>query len=128
MITNIVDFGDTLAKDVMIPRMDIAMVEANISYDELLTEFTENKYARLPVYEETIDHIIGIINLKDFVFYQGDKENLNIKSLMREAHVTYEYKKCLRTFHGNAEGLHSDDHCSGRIWCSRRSDYHGRPH
>ena len=124
MITNIVDFGDTLAKDVMIPRMDIAMVEANISYDELLTEFTENKYARLPVYEETIDHIIGIINLKDFVFYQGDKENLNIKSLMREAHVTYEYK----TFHGNAEGLHSDDHCSGRIWCSRRSDYHGRPH
>ena len=98
MITNIVDFGDTLAKDVMIPRMDIAMVEANISYDELLTEFTENKYARLPVYEETIDHIIGIINLKDFVFYQGDKENLNIKSLMREAHVTYEYKNVSELF------------------------------
>ena len=94
MITNIVDFGDTLAKDVMIPRMDIAMVEANISYDELLTEFTENKYARLPVYEETI----GIINLKDFVFYQGDKENLNIKSLMREAHVTYEYKNVSELF------------------------------
>ena len=91
-------FGDTLAKDVMIPRMDIAMVEANISYDELLTEFTENKYARLPVYEETIDHIIGIINLKDFVFYQGDKENLNIKSLMREAHVTYEYKNVSELF------------------------------
>ena len=98
MITNIVDFGDTLAKDVMIPRMDIAMVEANISYDELLTEFTENKYARLPVYEETIDHIIGIINLKDFVFYQGDKENLNIKSLMRDAHVTYEYKNVSELF------------------------------
>ena len=98
MITNIVDFGDTLAKDVMIPRMDIAMVEANISYDELLTEFTENKYARLPVYEETIDHIIGIINLKDFVFYQGNKENLNIKSLMREAHVTYEYKNVSELF------------------------------
>ena len=90
--------SDTLAKDVMIPRMDIAMVEANISYDELLTEFTENKYARLPVYEETIDHIIGIINLKDFVFYQGDKENLNIKSLMREAHVTYEYKNVSELF------------------------------
>ena len=89
---------NTLAKDVMIPRMDIAMVEANISYDELLTEFTENKYARLPVYEETIDHIIGIINLKDFVFYQGDKENLNIKSLMREAHVTYEYKNVSELF------------------------------
>lgn len=98
MITNIVDFGDSLAKDVMIPRMDIAMVEANISYEDLLTEFTENKFARLPVYEETIDNIIGIINLKDFVFYKGDKENLNIKSLIREAHVTYEYKNVAELF------------------------------
>ncbi len=98
MITNIVDFGDSLAKDVMIPRMDIAMVEANISYDDLLTEFTENKYARIPVYEETIDNIIGIINLKDFVFYKGDKENLDIKSLIREAHVTYEYKNVAELF------------------------------
>lgn len=98
MITNIVDFGDSLAKDVMIPRMDIAMVEAHISYDDLLTEFTENKYARLPVYEETIDHIIGIINLKDFVFYNGDKNNLDIKSLIREAHVTYEYKNVAELF------------------------------
>ncbi len=98
MITNIVDFGDSLAKDVMIPRMDIAMVESGISYDELLTVFTENKFARLPVYEETIDNIIGIINLKDFVFYKGDRENLNIKSLMREAHVTYEYKNVAELF------------------------------
>lgn len=98
MITNIVDFGDSLAKDVMIPRMDIAMVEAHISYDDLLTEFTENKYARLPVYEETIDNIIGIINLKDFVFYNGDKDNLDIKSLIREAHVTYEYKNVAELF------------------------------
>lgn len=98
MITNIVDFGDSLAKDVMIPRMDIVMVEANISYDDLLTEFTENKFARLPVYEETIDNIIGIINLKDFVFYKGDKESLNIRSLIREAHVTYEYKNVSELF------------------------------
>lgn len=98
MITNIVDFGDSLAKDVMIPRMDIAMVEANISYEELLTEFTVNKFARLPVYNETIDNIIGIINLKDFVFYKGDKENLDIRTLIREAHVTYEYKNVSELF------------------------------
>ena len=42
MITNIFDFGDSLAKDVMIPRMDIAMVEANITYEDLLKEFTKN--------------------------------------------------------------------------------------
>lgn len=98
MITNIVDFGDSLAKDVMIPRMDITMVDSAISYEELLTVFTENKFARLPVYEETIDNIIGIINLKDFVFYKGNKENLNIKTLIREAHVTYEYKNVAELF------------------------------
>lgn len=98
MITNIVDFGDSLAKDVMVPRMDITMVEANITYDELLTVFTENKYARLPVYEETIDNIIGIINLKDFVFYTGDRENLDIRTLTREAHMTYEYKNVAELF------------------------------
>ncbi|MCH5266346.1 MAG: HlyC/CorC family transporter [Lachnospiraceae bacterium] len=98
MITNIVDFGDSLAKDVMIPRMDIAMVRSDISYEELLTEFTENKYARMPVYEDTIDNIIGIINLKDFVFFTGDKNTLDIKSLIREAHFTYEYKNVSELF------------------------------
>lgn len=98
MITNIVDFGDSLAKDVMIPRMDIAMVEASISYSDLLKEFTEHKYARLPVYEETIDNIIGIINLKDLVFYKGERESLDIHALIREAHITYEYKNVSELF------------------------------
>lgn len=98
MITNIVDFGDSLAKDVMIPRMDIAMVEANITYDELMNEFMESKYSRIPVYEETIDNIIGIINLRDVVFYQGNKAELDIRSLIREAHVTYEYKNVAELF------------------------------
>ena len=49
MITNIVDFGDSIAKDVMISRLDICMVEVNTSYDDLLSEFTEHKFARMPV-------------------------------------------------------------------------------
>ena len=98
MITNIVDFGDSLAKDVMIPRMDIAMVPVTISYKELMAEFTEHKYARLPVYEDTIDNIVGIINLKDFAFYDGDKRSFNIRPLLREAHVTYEYKNVSELF------------------------------
>lgn len=98
MITNIVDFGDSRAKDVMIPRMDIAMVKSDITYEELLTEFTKHKYARLPVYEDTIDNIIGIINLKDFVFFTGDKNSFDIRKLMREAHMTYEYKNVAELF------------------------------
>ena len=97
MITNIVDFGDSLVKDVMIPRLDIVMVESRISYEELLKVFTESKYARMPIYDETIDNIIGIINLKDFVFEAG-RENFDIHSLIREAHFTYEYKNVSELF------------------------------
>lgn len=97
MITNIVDFGDSLVKDVMIPRMDIVMVESRISYEELLKVFTESKYARMPIYDDSIDNIIGIINLKDFVFEAG-KENFDIHSLIREAHFTYEYKNVSELF------------------------------
>lgn len=98
MITNIVDFGDSLAKDVMIPRMDIEMVSTDISYEELLAQFTDNKFARMPVYDESIDNIVGIINLKDFVFYQGDRESFDLMSLVREAHFTYEYKNTSELF------------------------------
>lgn len=98
MITNIVDFGDSIAKDVMIPRLDICMVEVSTTYEELLSLFTENKFARMPVYDETIDNIIGIINLKDFVFYKGDKNDFSLKELIREAHVTYEYKNVSELF------------------------------
>ena len=97
MITNIVDFGDSLVKDVMIPRMDIVMVESRISYDDLLKEFTESKYARMPIYDDSIDNIIGIINLKDFVF-EANRENFDIRSLIREAHFTYEYKNVSELF------------------------------
>lgn len=98
MITNIVDFGDSIAKDVMIPRLDICMVEQSIHYDELLTVFTENKFARMPVYDQTIDNIVGIINLKDFVFFKGNKDTFSLKSLIREAHITYEYKNVSELF------------------------------
>lgn len=98
MIANIVDFGDSIAKDVMIPRLDICMVELSITYDELLSQFTENKFARMPVYDETIDNIVGIINLKDFVFYNGDKSAFKLKELIREANVTYEYKNVSELF------------------------------
>ena len=97
MITNIVDFGDSLVKDVMIPRMDIVMVESHISYDELLKEFTESKYARLPIYDDTIDNIIGIINLRDFMF-EANPENFDVHALIREAHFTYEYKNVSELF------------------------------
>ncbi len=93
MITNVVDFGDSLAKDVMVPRVDMVFTEESLSYDALLELFSIDKYTRMPVYSESRDNVIGIINLKDLFFYNGPIEDFCIKNIMREPYFTYEYKK-----------------------------------
>jgi CBS domain containing-hemolysin-like protein len=93
MITNVVDFGDSLAKDVMVPRIDMAFANADFTYEELVQAFSEEKYTRMPVYSESRDNVIGIVNLKDVFFYNGDTKNFNILDIMREPYFTYEYKK-----------------------------------
>lgn len=93
MITNVVDFGDSLAKDVMVPRTDIAFANVEFNYDELVAAFSEEKYSRMPVYSETRDNVIGIVNLKDVFFYNGSTKTFSIVDIMREPYFTYEYKK-----------------------------------
>ena len=93
MITNVVDFGDALAKDVMVPRIDMAFAEADMTYDELVAAFEKDMYTRLPVYEDTRDNVIGIINMKDVFFYKGAKEDFHIKDFLRTPYFTYEFKK-----------------------------------
>lgn len=93
MITNVVDFGDSLAKDVMVPRIDMAFANVDFTYDELVQAFSEEKYTRMPVYADTRDNVIGIVNLKDVFFYNGEQEDFNIANIMREPFFTYEYKK-----------------------------------
>lgn len=93
MITNVVDFGDSLAKDVMVPRIDMAFASVDLTYDELVQAFAEEKYTRMPVYSETRDNVIGIVNLKDVFFYNGNKEDFNIIDIIREPYFTYEFKK-----------------------------------
>lgn len=92
MIVNVVDFGDTVAGDIMVPRVDMVMVDEKSSYEEILQVFREERYTRIPVYEETPDNVIGILNVKDFLLIE-DKENFVMKELLREPLYTYEYKK-----------------------------------
>lgn len=93
MITNVVDFGDYLAKDVMVPRIDMAFVNIDFTYDELITCFKEEKYTRMPVYSESRDNVIGIVNLKDVLFYDKDIEHFKLEDIIREPYFTYEFKK-----------------------------------
>lgn len=94
MINNVFDFGEAEAKDVMIPRIDMCMVDIQSSYDELIRIFKENRYTRLPVYQESTDNVVGIINIKDLIFYESkDNDSFNIKDYLRDVYYTYEFKK-----------------------------------
>ena len=94
MINNVFDFGDAVAKDVMVPRIDMVLVDVNATYDELLEIFRKEKFTRIPVYEDTTDNVIGIINMKDLLLYDREKEpEFSIRSFLRQPLYTYEYKK-----------------------------------
>ena len=93
MISNVVDFGDSMAKDVMIPRIDVAFVPASASYQEVFDIFKREMYSRMPVYDESKDDIIGILNLKDFFTYEGKPEDFRIDDYLRKPFFTYEYQK-----------------------------------
>ena len=91
MIYNVFDFGDTVAKDIMIPRIQMTTVPIDASYQELLSTFQASMFTRIPVYEDDPDHIVGVVNIKDFILVK-DKEKFQIKKILREAYYTYEYK------------------------------------
>ena len=90
MIHKVFDFSDATAKEVMIPRIDMTMVESDISYHDLLEVFKSDMYTRMPVCEKDTDEVIGIINIKDLLFITP--EEYDIRNLLREAYFTYEMK------------------------------------
>lgn len=98
MIHNLFDFGDDKAKEVMIPRIDMCFVDVSSSYEELLAIYRDSYYSRLPVYEESSDNVIGILNMKDVLAFEGSREELSIRALMREPFFTYEYKNTYELF------------------------------
>ena len=94
MINNVVDFGDAYCRDIMIPRIDMVMVEDVATYDEVRKIFKKNMYTRIPVYHEDTDNVVGVINMKEFLLLEEqEKANFKPSDIMREPFYTYEYKK-----------------------------------
>lgn len=91
MLQNIFEFGDRQAKDIMIPRLDVCMIDVDSTYEEIMEVFQANRYTRIPVYENTTDNVIGIINIKDLLLYRHG-ESFNIRNYLRQPYFTYEYK------------------------------------
>ena len=92
MITNVFSLDDSLAKDIMIPRIDMSFLHVDATYDEVIELYRENSYTRFPIYSETRDTIIGTINVKDLLLYPKD-EPFHIRKLLREPHFTFEHKE-----------------------------------
>lgn len=92
IISNIFDFSDSVAKDIMIPRIDVTAISEDSTYKEVMIVFRESMYTRLPVYREEKDNIIGFINIKDLIRLKN-VSTFTVSKFLREAYYTYEYKK-----------------------------------
>lgn len=91
MIYNVFDLGEAKAKDVMVPRVHVTFADVNTTYEELIEIFREDKFTRLPIFEDSTDNVIGTINMKDLLLFDNTKE-FHIRDILREAYFTYEYK------------------------------------
>ena len=94
IINNVFQFGDMQAKEAMVQRLDIIAIDVEDSYEEIIQQFKEEKLSRMPVYNESIDDIIGVLNIKDIIFLSDEEiANFDIRLYVREAFFTYEFKK-----------------------------------
>jgi putative hemolysin len=100
MINNIFEFDDITAEEIMTPRTEVEVIEVNEDFMEALRICVDNGYSRLPVYEEDIDNIVGILYVKDLLPYVGREipENVTIRHLMRETYFIPGTKKCRDLF------------------------------
>ncbi|MCC8081669.1 MAG: hemolysin family protein [Lachnospiraceae bacterium] len=90
IINNVFDFGEAKAEDIMVQRIDMVFVQIDASYDEVVSLFREEKLTRLPVYEDSRDEVVGILNMKDLILC--DRDSFSVRGIMREPFFTYEHK------------------------------------
>ena len=98
MIFNIIEFNDTEVGKIMTPRTEIVGVDINAGYDEVFRVFKENQYSRIPVYQNSLDEIVGVLHLKDLVLFDKDKNIYHNKNYMKEPYITWENFKVSDVF------------------------------
>ena len=92
MIQNVIGFKDNFAKDIMTPRTDIVAIDIEDDYDDIMEKISEFSYSRMPVYEDNLDNIIGILNVKEIFHMDRTKPLSENKSYFKKPFFTYEYK------------------------------------
>ena len=92
MIYNVFDFGQSCAKDIMVPRTDMICVDLDATYEEILTLYKEEQFSRMPVYQETHDHIVGVLHIKDLILNGISPQHFKVSDYLREAYFVHEFK------------------------------------
>lgn len=98
MIFNVFDFADLQVKDVMVQRVDVSALDSEATYDDVLKLIKEEQFSRIPIYNQTIDDIIGILNVKDLLMLENPRENFKMEKYIREPYYTFEFKKIVELF------------------------------
>ncbi len=95
MITSIFLFDDKRAREIMTPRQDMVAVDINKPVDLVLNEILDSRHSRIPVYEDEIDNIIGILFMKDFIIEMNkkDQSEIEIQTIMQKPYFIPENKK-----------------------------------
>ncbi len=92
MIYNVFDFGNSCAKDIMVPRTDIVAIPLHASYEEIIALYKKEQFSRMPVYEDSYDHIIGILHIKDLIINDVVPNQFKVSDYLREAYFVHEFK------------------------------------
>ncbi len=95
MLHSVFEFDETVVREIMIPRTDLEALEVNEDYYTVRKTFRRTGFSRIPVYEDKLDHIVGILNIKDFInrFDHSEPENFDLREIVRPPYFVPESKK-----------------------------------
>lgn len=93
MIHNVFEFGETEIKEIMTPRINVDSIPDDCSYQELMEIYKRGQFSRYPVHSESFDEIVGVLNVKDLLFFNIDPDEFEVKNYMRDTFVVYEFNE-----------------------------------
>ena len=92
MINNVFNFGESCAKDIMIPRTDMIAIDIESTYADIIKLYKKEQFSRMPVFEDSLDHIVGILHIKDLILNDINKNDFKASDYLREAYFVHEFK------------------------------------
>lgn len=84
LVSNVLGLKDLTAKDIMVPRADITAAKVGSSLDEFIEIFSKNNFSQIPIYKDTLDNVVGIVRVRDFLHYVGNPQSFDINKLLKE--------------------------------------------